>query len=238
MSQPSPALLFVAAFLSAFSGNAAVQTAQTPAPLARAGHVMVAPRSGGVLLFSGQIIDNSGRPADPLWQWNGRAWRALQAGPENRTLPAAAYDTDRDTLVVFGGSAVGSDDRFNETWPRDHHAFVEDSGGNLLIRNRVGIGGEYGIFGGEGGGLTIASLNGVVHFAPAERQRGARPFVSGGYTRLSNGEGTFNAWNAGAGVDIWARERVGVRVELRDHIRPDNRGNVHYWSIRAGVAIR
>ncbi len=112
------------------------------------------------------------------------------------------------------------------------------AGGELLIRNRVGIGGEYGIFGGEGGGLTIASLNGVVHFAPAERQRGARPFVSGGYTRLSNGEGTFNAWNAGAGVDIWARERVGVRVELRDHIRPDDRGNVHYWSIRAGVAIR
>jgi len=97
---------------------------------------MVAPRSGGVLLFSGQIIDNSARPADPLWQWNGRAWRALQAGPENRTLPAAAYDTDRDTLVVFGGSAVGSDDRFNETWPRDHHALVEDSGGNVLMYGR------------------------------------------------------------------------------------------------------
>ena len=112
------------------------------------------------------------------------------------------------------------------------------AGGELLIRNRIGAGGEYGIFAGEGGGLTIASLNGVVHFAPAERERGTRPFVSGGYTRLSNGEGTFNAYNIGGGVDIWARERVGVRVEIRDHIRPDDRGDIHYWAIRAGIVFR
>ena len=112
------------------------------------------------------------------------------------------------------------------------------AGGELLIKNRVGVGGEYGIFAGEGGGLHIASANAVLHFAPAERQRGTRPFVSGGYTRLSNGEGDFNAFNVGGGVDIWARERVGVRVEIRDHIRPDDRGNIHYWAIRAGVVFR
>lgn len=111
-------------------------------------------------------------------------------------------------------------------------------GAELLLRNRVGIGGEYGIFGGEGGALTVASLSGVVHFAPADRQRGSRPFITGGYTRLSSGDGTFDAWNAGVGVDTWVRERAGVRVELRDHIRPDDRGNVHYWSIRAGVVVR
>lgn len=112
------------------------------------------------------------------------------------------------------------------------------AGGEVLIQNRVGLGGEYGIFAGEGGGMYVGSLNGVVHFAPAERQRGTRPFLTGGYTRLSSGDGDFNAWNVGAGVDIWARERVGVRVELRDHIRPDDRGDIHYWAIRAGVVIR
>ena len=112
------------------------------------------------------------------------------------------------------------------------------AGGELLVKNRLGVGGEYGIFAGEGGGFTIASVNGVVHFAPAQRTRGTRPFVSAGYTRLSNGEGAFDAFNVGGGVDIWARERVGVRVEIRDHIRPDDRGDFHYWAIRAGVVFR
>src|SRR5688500_1136081 len=111
-------------------------------------------------------------------------------------------------------------------------------GAELLVRNRVGAGGEFGVFAGEGGGLYIASVNGVLHFAPVRRERGTRPFVSGGYTRLSNGEGTFNGYNIGGGVDIWARERAGVRVEIRDHIRPDDRGTIHYWAIRAGVVFR
>ena len=30
----------------------------------------------------------------------------------------------------------------------------------------------------------------------------------------------------------------GLRVEFRDHVRPDSRGTVHYWSLRAGIAFR
>lgn len=46
------------------------------------------------------------------------------------------------------------------------------------------------------------------------------------------------AGHAAGGAELLLRNRVGVRVELRDHIRLDDRGNVHYWSIRAGVIVR
>ena len=56
--------------------------------------------------------------------------------------------------------------------------------------------------------------------------------------RMSSGEDSFDAWNAGGGVDVWTRDRVGFRLELRDHVRPDTRGTVHYWTIRGGIAFR
>src|SRR5262245_21689117 len=82
---------------------AAQSLAQTPPP--RGGHVMTtAGPSGGVLLLGGQIIDGTPRIVDTLWQWNGTSWRALaNNGPHSRSLPAAAYDSRRNVLVVYGG---------------------------------------------------------------------------------------------------------------------------------------
>ena len=94
---------------------------------------------------------------------------------------------------------------------------------------------------GTGGGLFVTSVNAVLHVPQGASSAGGSrlsPYVSGGYTRMSSGEGAFDGWNVGAGTDVWLRSRVGMRVEVRDHVRPDSRGAVHYWAIRAGVAFR
>lgn len=114
-------------------------------------------------------------------------------------------------------------------------------GGEVLAGGRVGGGGEFGLLANTGGGLFVASANAVFHFAPGQPtplRRRISPYVSGGYTRLFSGEGSFNAWNAGIGADVWLKPRVGLRAEFRDHVRPDARGGVHYWAVRAGVVFR
>jgi hypothetical protein len=114
-------------------------------------------------------------------------------------------------------------------------------GGEVLVDGRVGGGGEFGLLATTGGGLFATSANAVFHFVPSQptpvRSR-LSPYVSGGYTRLSSGEGGFNAWNAGIGADVWLKPRLGLRAEFRDHIRPDSRGGVHYWALRVGVVFR
>ena len=107
-------------------------------------------------------------------------------------------------------------------------------GGEALFRGRAGIGGEVGLI----NNLTLGSVNGVVHLLPSRAGSRLSPFVTTGWTRMSSGEGTFDAWNAGGGVDVWPRDRVGFRLELRDHLRPDTRGTVHYWTIRGGIVFR
>jgi hypothetical protein len=114
-------------------------------------------------------------------------------------------------------------------------------GGEVLAGGRLGGGGEFGLLGNPSGGLFIASANAVFHVVPVQPtplRRRLSPYVSGGYTRLFSGEGSFNAWNAGIGADVWLKPRVGLRAEFRDHVRPDSRGGVHYWSVRAGVVFR
>ena len=107
-------------------------------------------------------------------------------------------------------------------------------GGEALFRGRAGIGGEAGLI----NNLVLGSVNGVVHLVPSRAGHRLSPFVTSGWTRMSSGEGSFDAWNAGGGVDVWTRDRVGIRLEFRDHLRPDTRGTVHYWTIRGGIAFR
>jgi hypothetical protein len=114
-------------------------------------------------------------------------------------------------------------------------------GGEILARGRFGAAGEFGMLAGPSAGLFITSANGVLHFVPSVatpiRSR-ISPFITGGYTRMSSGEGGFHGWNIGAGADVWLKPRVGLRLDVRDHIRPDSRGGVHYWAFRAGVVFR
>jgi hypothetical protein len=114
-------------------------------------------------------------------------------------------------------------------------------GGEVLAGGRFGGGGEFGLLANSDGGLFVTSANAVVHIVPSRptpiRSR-TSPFITGGYTRMSSGEGAFNGWNVGAGADLWLKPRLGVRVDIRDHIRSDDRGGVHYWAVRAGVVFR
>ena len=113
--------------------------------------------------------------------------------------------------------------------------FHAAGGAEGIIGDRLGIGGEFGFF----DRLMVASGNATLHLGalPASRATG---FVTGGYSRLGigDGEGAFSAFNIGAGAHVWFGEHAGLRIEFRDHIRTDDRGNTQYWSIRAGVAFR
>lgn len=111
-------------------------------------------------------------------------------------------------------------------------------GAEALIRERAGVGGEFGVLANSSSALLVFSANGVLHPTGKAASRRNSPFVSGGYTRMGSGEGSFGAWNVGGGLDLWWRERLGFRVEFRDHVRPDRRGTVQYWTIRAGVVFR
>ena len=119
-----------------------------PAP--RAGHVMATGGPlGGVFLTAGQI-GRERRTLDTLWQWNGVGWRVISSnGPRYRTLPAAALDSRRNVLVVFGGAGLFNRNAYGDTWewdgaswteravdspgPRDHHAMAFDEARGVMV---------------------------------------------------------------------------------------------------------
>ena len=109
-------------------------------------------------------------------------------------------------------------------------------GGELLVRGIVGVGAEAGLLGNVGSALKVLSVNGVAHLAGSDDK--ASPYLTAGYSRFSSGDGNFNAINFGVGVDFWTNRHAGVRLEFRDHLRRDSRGSVHYYSIRAGIALK
>ena len=68
-----------------------------------------------VLLFGGKNATNAFRDT---WQWDGAHWTQRQdIGPSQRGDLAAAYDSNRGHMVVFGGSGEGnSPPIFGDTW--------------------------------------------------------------------------------------------------------------------------
>jgi hypothetical protein len=122
--------------------------AAQPAP--RAGHVMASTGArGGVFLIGGQVGEER-RTLDTLWSWDGSEWSSLGSdGPRYRTLPAAAFDSRRNVLVVFGGAGLANGNRYGDTWewngsswaehsspspgPRDHHAVAFDEARGQLV---------------------------------------------------------------------------------------------------------
>lgn len=112
---------------------------------------------------------------------------------------------------------------------------VHVAGGGEFGFDVLGVGGELGYW---TSGLGMASVNGSVSPTKRGSVRKTIPFLTAGYTTGFTFEGSFNAWNLGGGANYWISARRGLRVDFRDHIRPDERGTVHYWSIRAGLAFR
>lgn len=136
------------------------------------------------------------------------------------------------------GYAIAGPAGFSGFFGSSTSAVHAAGGGEALVDGRAGVGGEFGVFANSSSALLVFSVNGVLHVSPTPTKRGLSPFVTGGYTHMGSGDGSFGAWNVGAGMDLWAKDRLGFRVEFRDHVRPDSRGAVQYWTIRAGVVFR
>jgi hypothetical protein len=116
-----------------------------------------------------------------------------------------------------------------------HTTLHAGAGVEVVTADRVGVGGELGLF-----YLFVApSAHAALYLRPAGRGK-TTPFVTGGYSALwrVDGESAFRAFNVGAGVHVWLAGHAGLRVELRDHLRRDHRGTTQYWSMRAGVVFR
>jgi hypothetical protein len=43
--------------------------------------------------------------------------------------------------------------------------------------------------------------------------------------------------NFGGGVNWWWRDRMGLKVEFRDHVAAEG-GNYHIWGVRFGLTFR
>ena len=55
-----------------------------------------------------------------VWGWNGSQWHVVARGDAPaRVVGGVAFDTDRQTLVVYGGYEPGSNDCNDETWEWD-----------------------------------------------------------------------------------------------------------------------
>ncbi len=112
-------------------------------------------------------------------------------------------------------------------------------GAEGVIGKGIGVGAELGFLAPRedvGEGLGVFSPNGYYHFPGRNKDRKVDPFVTAGYTLFFR-SGHANLWNVGGGVNYWFAKRVGMKLELRDHIWSDG-GTLHYWGVRIGVTFR
>lgn len=112
------------------------------------------------------------------------------------------------------------------------------AGGEVLVHKGLGAGAELGYLApteslGDGSGLF--SVNASYHFLGSSGQK-LVPFITGGYSLGFRSE-TAHFANFGLGLSYWFRDRMGLRVEFRDHVRSGD-GSVHFWGFRLGVAFR
>jgi len=107
-------------------------------------------------------------------------------------------------------------------------------GGEALPYKGIGIGGEVGYFAlweDFSNGFGMVSLDGSYHF---NRARKISPFVTAGYSAyIRNGHANF--FNIGGGMNYWFHDRMGLRLEFRDHMRE---GAGHIFSGRIGLSFR
>jgi hypothetical protein len=115
----------------------------TPTPPASMSHAMTADVDGaGVLMIGGTTA-----PAD-TWEWNGTAWTLRSGASPPRAEHAAATDTDRDEVLVYGMPQDGATALWRAGgWttiatdqvppPRSGHAAAAEVGGAILIYGGV-----------------------------------------------------------------------------------------------------
>ncbi len=109
-------------------------TKRTPAasPPARVGAAMAYDSARHVtVLFGGQVAGGGTGEATFLndtWEWDGNNWtqRTPAVSPGARYFAAVAFDADRKSVVMFGGSDRGRTE-FGETWEWDGNNWTKYS---------------------------------------------------------------------------------------------------------------
>lgn len=111
-------------------------------------------------------------------------------------------------------------------------------GGEGFVYKRLGVGGEIGLLGPTGNvgdGFGVLSANGSWHFRTASDK--VVPFVTGGWSLAFNTDGHSNGGNFGGGINYWFKDRIGLRLEVRDHVF-NNFSSTHFVGFRIGLTFR
>jgi hypothetical protein len=112
-------------------------------------------------------------------------------------------------------------------------------GGEGLVYEGLGVGGEIGYLGAArqlSQGIGILSPNVSYNFTKASKAGKFVPFVTGGYSLLI-GSDAVHALNVGGGMNWWFKDRLGLRLEFRDHVALQF-GSPHIFGVRVGLAFR
>lgn len=142
-----------AQLLLAVHANAQVRA--TPWPSGRIGHVMAFDAARNESVMIGGDTELSSQTRDTLWAWSGTGWRFnSDEGPGWRTLPALAFDSKRNRIVLFGGlhkfgPRQYADTAHSDTWEWDgarwtkarvnspgaidHHAMAYDEARGVVV---------------------------------------------------------------------------------------------------------
>jgi len=108
-------------------------------------------------------------------------------------------------------------------------------GGEGMLYKGLGVGAELGYVAPwreSSSGIGLLSLNGLYQF---RNNRKITPFVTAGYS-LAFREGHINMFNIGGGAHWWFANRIGLRMEFRDHIH--RQSNLQYLEGRIGLTFR
>ena len=112
-------------------------------------------------------------------------------------------------------------------------------GGERFITKGFGVGGEVGYFTqlrDHSAGFGILSGNATYRFRNSGGDGKVVPFVTGGYSLFFR-SGAANGYNFGGGVHYWFKEKLGLRVEFRDHLVARD-GATHFLGVRIGLSFR
>ena len=63
------------------------------------------------------------------------------------------------------------------------------------------------------------------------------PFISGGVSLLVS-KGAGGLFYYGGGANYWFRDRIGLRVEFRDHVWSPEGTALHFAGVRIGLSFR
>ena len=112
-------------------------------------------------------------------------------------------------------------------------------GGEGLVYRGLGVGGEIGYLGAAqelSQGIGVLSPNVSYNFMKASKSGKFAPFVTGGYSLLI-GSDAVHAFNVGGGVNWWFKDRLGLRLEFRDHVAVQF-GSAQFFGVRIELAFR